>query len=1677
MNKIFNGDNAKSFRLIRPFDSSGQPKKLLTYTKTFDKTVFFPIVTDETQIFVALKNLLGPYGAIKSFYRYYFPKKFVWNSVLYNKPKVIDVIDEKHKKELVSVNLPGFRGVPRNKLMDRRNLILDQTDLMKETFVTNPRLMIRSSVMKYIQEIIPESICYFLFKNKDHVELVDPDAEAIENMKRDIDENSFEIRQISDLYDRYGESKYNEFNTESLKKQLENNDISEENYKEYLYSRTKLTSIGGPIIGIDEFGFDKFVISFPITLKTHKYFSIPYLTGKLNLLRQVLIDPNMVYQLSYIRFIVKLFEAYLNGSQPQDQYAKEMMNKEIAFHFYSERGIGFVINMDELKNSMKWNFNRFVRTFSNRLSLLVMHNLGSVTDKDLDKLEEEEISHNFDVVSNQIDISDTISKANKTLNDDINEAIKNDGILHAKNEGDKISKIATKIKTFIAKDITDDNIKEVSNVFTDKSEAVSDHIIPSKDSPLNTKQEVDLMEKVFKQFANSNNKNKKIVIEDKEDNTPITYIDKELDEVLGETEDTENTIDEEESVDINENLDEIKEREDEEESNPEDKLDDFTKNYGEFQDTDDSSVIDEEELYDEDDEEEYSTIEPDVNSDGLRQLKKQEVVEKTMTPKDKKRIETLKNKYKSIEINGTKVENIIGNAKKIEIESEKTNKVIETKDPKLMEKTTLSNFTKSYIKNNYQADIINSVRSLSVNKEVPMYMTKVDTKDTSDQFNDKITYTFQLEDEFKKKHTLKFDVPKLDDEGFFKMNGNRCYIKKQLIRKPIVKISSDKVYITTELNSYQIMREGIALNKGSEVVRRLFNEYFINNPNIKVEQGNCVEDNKNYLSTLEYDTLSQNYYSVIINPPSSTKKSMYNHYIQIFFSQKRIREIIKVNNLNTGYIDNKFPDNILPIAIDFTSKSIYSIDINNKGSVISTIITLLRDGLKDEKMIEFIKNVKTPKRRMCTKIDIQSKIVPLIIFLNYLFGWERVKSYFKESNINFSSKKIPNNNQLFIKFGDGYLYYNQYPIAGAILLNGLSLVNTEDYRYEDMNNQLLYLNFLEDTFGTKNIAKGWITAKESMLDFKTLQILETLNLPTDLLEIFLYCNDLLTDNYVKSESDVTNYRIRSSEIITDCLYKVLTDQYNTYKKRAGKNLHLSMPQNAVMSKVYQTEIMEYYNCLSPVGEINAYNTTTFKGPGGTKEEKAFTMEKRAFDESYYGTFAISTTDNGNAGIVKRLTTNPKIMNTLGFIGTQDPKDVSITDICNTEEALTPFVNKVDDPSRIAFVSIQNAHVGGILNASLPPVRTGVEKTIQYQVSDTFAKKAKQDGIISDIDEVNKKIFITYKDGTKDVIDYQNNLLKNSDAFNLETYDCFVKIGQKIKSNDLIAADNRFFKRDPITKEIIYTQARSAMVALMEGSYTEDDSSLITQTLSEKLSMNFTKCKSITLKPTDTIISYKKKGEDVHLGDPLLVFDETNTMEISEGLKAKADEFVGLDDSDEDSIADMIHQTPKANLDGNIEDIRVYWTVPIEQMSDSMAKLVKSYITRIKKEITEEEKFTNKPSIKRSYLEISVPNKNRLEGEEIDKKVGGIVIQYFISNNDLMSVGDKISLHSALKSVNSTVVPKALEPYRENGRLDGIFSIISTNARMINSVYISGFCGKILYDFTKSWAKNLLNECK
>jgi hypothetical protein len=1685
MNDILT-EEAKSFKLIRPKMKNGQHKPLITYTKKLMDTLYIGLSRTQEGLLTGLKYLFGPKGASKSFKRYYYPKRFIWSSTLYVKPRVMEKIDDKTKLSVIKKNLPDFNGTAKNKIVDRRNCIVDFTDLIDLVIPDDPTIMMRSNVAAYIEQVWPEILCYILFKNDKHdktkdietsgesyidelgnkvleadaklngnnsdqIQLLDP-AKDFPNVK-DHTIDKYDIQEFIEDDPRLPND-FEEMSDEEWNNLIYLLNTSLEAFEEKLFAKTQVFSLGGTPIGLSEYGFDKYIISIPYTLKSNKFITMPYIQSKIMIPRNIKRNPDLIYQISIIQLLYKVYEAYYNGSS-SNQFVSEMIKYNISFHIYSESGIGFVMNLKEIKNYFKYKPIQVARMMMNRLQMLTLTNTGMINDNDLDALEKDAIKEEVDNYYRKQAEFDEIKddEVSDELKEDLKSVLREDivlkSIINAKKQ-EKIEVIDS-----------ENNTEPKEKVNLSHMMLTSDEISKSKKA-LN---DLDMLEKRF------NKTDVNIISDNKEEASDITLTNSDLDSILNtNSDDGEDVIDnyepeEDENIveEANDETSMSSDLEDQDEKEYDSDIDKFEDMY-QFDETDNIEEITDEE------EPEYVEIKP--SKKGPVKIEKTKTTEVIRTPAEIKRINILKEKYKSIQIDGKKIEDIIGKSKDISITKSVEERNLRTKD-KTVSNFNITDFQKSYINQNYQSDIINAVRSLSINKADPLYMTDAKVEDSSDQFSEKLTYTFTLEDENKKKHNLKFDVPKINENGLVKISGNEKYLKKQLIRKPIVKIGPDKVYVTTEMNSYQVMRTGVLLNKGSEVIRRLFGEYLIDKPNVTVERGNCEEDNADYLTTLEYDILAKNYFFIKIND----EKSKFGEHIEIFFSQKAIRERIEKFSIVTGYENNSIPDNILPVAINYTRHTLISLDMNKNNSINTTIINILNDTLKDPELIEFVKQVKTPKRRICTKIEIQSFTVPLIAFLNYLFTWDKVKEYFPENEIEFSDKQIKNTNKLSIKFYNGYLYYNQYPIRGAIFLNGLTELGCENYNYEDLNNQGMYLNYTQNKFKTRNVVKGWVTAKETMLDLKTLQILEALNLPTDFLEIFLYCNDLLVDNHVLPESDITNYRIRSNEIISECLYKVINEYYTQYKKRIGKKTSMSIPRNAVMAKVYKTEILENYNAISPISEIRGLGLTTFKGPGGTKLDQAFTLGKRAFDPSYFGVFAMSTPDNFNAGVIKELALDCNIVNTLGFIGQTDTKNFNLNQISAISEAITPFCNSVDDPSRISFVSAQNNHVGGMMNSSLPPVRTGVEQMIPYHSSGNFVKKAKQDGVITDVDEIGKKIFITYKDGSKDVIDYNDIMLKNSDAFNKAEYKAFVKVGQKVKKDDVLSADSRFFKVDPITKQLVYTQAINGMFAIMEGSYTEDDSDLISATFADKLRMDFTKRKQISIKAMDTIIEYKEIGDHVELGDPIFVFDESGTFEEEQDDSEDSMYQLLFENLDSETLATMIHQTPKANASGTITDMRVYWTVPINKMSKSVAKFVNKYISKIRKEIQVEEEFSGKPSEKRKLIQMTKTDLgyDMINGQSVDPD-GGIVIEYFISADDTMSSGDKIALNSSLKTVNSMVIEKEVEPYTESGlKLDGIFSLISINARMINSVWYNGFLGDILYKFSKKWAKDFLKD--
>ncbi len=1061
----------------------------------------------------------------------------------------------------------------------------------------------------------------------------------------------------------------------------------------------------------------------------------------------------------------------------------------------------------------------------------------------------------------------------------------------------------------------------------------------------------------------------------------------------------------------------------------------------------------------------------DSNNDYIKQQIIEQAKQTTIpkrTAKEEARLDALKNKYKTIKFDDRTFDEILKDTSALQIDLEK-------KDYDIKDKSfcyaTMKDMTSSYVNKTMAHDMVNIVKSFSEDKTINMHITGFEKHDISDQFNDMELYTFELEGEDKKKHKIKFKFPKVSSDGFMYLNGNKKVLKKQWILKPITKTSPDEVYLVSEYNKVHIFRQGKALSRNSVALKKLLVAVMSDPEKIdtmKISRGDNSSINSSYITTIEYDELAQMIHKIEI----VSKKPN----VVFYMNQKEIR-----NEIELLKIPYDFKLGRLPIGIRGTHEVIDVDPLNSSDSVAAKILSYINEYGAFSDFDNFMKTVTVPKRKMYTMIEIQSRKVPLIVFLSSLYTFEDIleKSQIDHFVID-KGEPFPENKDItqysMLRFRDKILYYNQYPIENALLLNGLAYLDIDNIDYAELNDIGVYLDYIFTKFKVRSLYKGWTAFHEMFLTPIAKEVLRDLGQPTDFLEVFLYANSLLADNSFLPPNDARNYRIRDFEMLNSYLYSAISKAYVDYKQKGKQRFAFTIPEDEVIKNLNKSLVLENYDTTNPLNELMSKSTITYKGPQGVNSDRAFKLDRRGQTRSVVGTVGISNPENGTVGIVRQLTVNPRVTSTRGYLDCpvtdEDVNSLPASSLLTPTEAALPYITK-DDPKRIGFASAQTKHVIPAADFDFPVVGTGFEKTVIDRIGDSFGYKAKKNGVISGIDETNKFIVIKYADGTSERVDYGDRFVRNSDFFLPNNLELNVKVGDKVKKGDIVTYNKDFFKKH--MGQLAFTQGTISRVAILEGEMTEEDSSCISQSLSKRLAHSVIKRKQIVLGAMSNIVKSVEEGDFVRYGDPLLIYEDQKDSDADMSLL----ELLGT--ADDSMLNKLTRHKGEANYTGHITEIKVYWSCDPEQMSESARAFVKKYIAKVKKQILFEEKSSGVVSSRRSEIEVSEPSGagNSINGAMMPKD-GGILVEYYIKHEANKRGGDKITVNSSLKSVITQVVDDDLMARRcganpKRDMIDVIFSLISVDNRMVTSIWHTGYLQKLLIEYPKRIAEEFLKE--
>lgn len=1058
-----------------------------------------------------------------------------------------------------------------------------------------------------------------------------------------------------------------------------------------------------------------------------------------------------------------------------------------------------------------------------------------------------------------------------------------------------------------------------------------------------------------------------------------------------------------------------------------------------------------------------------ANTEILKEVAKEKKSVAMKSSASSKRDEMLREKQLTLDVQGKTLGDILSiPTDDVEIEVNDISESVDTINKNVTE-VRYPNINKDYVEKVMKKDILSAVTCLSDKENIQIYVRNIKVEDSSDINNYKDTYTIDLEDSLRVRHRLVFDVPKFIDNRFLWIGGNKKYINNQQLMLPVVKVSGDTVQLVSNYNKLFVYRYGTKVSSLNEKLKKALNSP-ING--IRVVNGKYDKENTKYLTIIDYDDLSCNFKEITIGD------------IKFYFNQSEIRQIFldSVPKTKIDEYEKLVDSKILPVGkgnknvfyyVNFDTNTVYQTNFNNSIDTKMSLIDFMLS--KSPKLKDEISKQSTGKKYMYTRVKIMNKYVPTILLLAYKNGLSNILNQIKAEYYFSDTRPRIALNESVVEFNDGYLVFSNVPFKNSLLLNGLLEIPTKNYSFDDFSDVLTYQDIFESIYGRRNIANAFSNFFDNFVDPITLEVLQKLSLPTDLTGLVIYANELLVDNQFRTELDIRSFRFRSAELIPARLYKLIASSYEQYKATANHRnpRKISIRKDALIKDILAQTIVEDYSELNPIVEMQKLHGATKKGPSGCNLEEAYTKVQRSFHKSMTGVYTISSSPDGNVGIQRVLTMEPPITDVRGFIDNKamDNRVDEYNDVnlFGPAEMLTTGGAQRDDAMRTAMSTKQSTHLTPVSKASPSLITNGAEKTIQYHLSKDWSFIAKDDGKVVELNEDTGLMIVEYKNGESDAISINSRIAKNgAGGFYLSkkmipNY----KKGDTFKKNDILAQDRDFFTNSEHFGNQ-FNIGTLEKIALLSSAATFEDSSYVTKQVSRDMASEIVMQKQVVLGPNTNVDYMVKIGDTVQSGDELIRFEQSFDEDSLNVLLSNVGE-----DMKEDIMMNNKEKV-KTKYSGVIEDIKVYSSVSLNDLSPSLRKVVNKHYNRIKdrRKLLEKYDKSNNPLVKCNMLfnenteTVKTTNDGKFKGVALND---GVLIEFYIKIHDELGAGDKIVFFSALKTIITNVIPEGQEAYtafRPDEKIGAVLSCNSIIARGIVSCQYMMMGNKLLIELSR-----------
>lgn len=937
---------------------------------------------------------------------------------------------------------------------------------------------------------------------------------------------------------------------------------------------------------------------------------------------------------------------------------------------------------------------------------------------------------------------------------------------------------------------------------------------------------------------------------------------------------------------------------------------------------------------------------------------------------------------------------------------------------KSMLKSSLMMFDKKYAKEVMQRDMAALASSL---QRAGIVVRNYDVEEVEDITGSHYVYRINIKPIEGSASTLVMKMPKVDDEGNFKINGVNYRTRKQRGDMPIRKISPSKVALTSyygkifterserRVNDYgkwlrnHVMAAG--LDAGNEVITNV----------VPGRAHNPAEKTPRLFSTI-----AMGFRSFDLKIAGSVYHC---DFTQVSRSRNAgaLRGAVKFATGDEGtlYIDGD--NNIYRHSTDGTIAPMPSFEealgINpNKAPV------------------EF------------AELKVFGKMIPVGVVLGYLLGFENVLKLANPT----SMREVPVGKRLNLEadewamaFDDKSLVFSRKDQLATMLLAGWRDFDQTTTRFpmEEFNNKDVYFNLFEEKKLGVRYIRELDLLEQMFIDPITRDILVEMKEPTVFTKLLVRAAELICTDDHPDEQDTSLTRIKSYERFVGAAYSELVRSIRIHNGRPGKQRYgVELNPYAVWIAIQQDPAKDQVSEINPVQNLKESEAVTYSGTGG-RGSRSMVKSTRLYHRNDMGVISESTVDSSDVAINIFTSANPKFNSLRGTADRFDMQNDGPTSLMSTSSLLSPGATR-DDPKRVNFIGIQNRHVVACEGYRQALLRTGYEQVIPHRVGDMFAVTAKQPGKV--VHFTKDGMIVEYADGTRQGITLGRRYGNASGLTIPHTIVTDMVMGQSFEVGEPLAYNKGFFERDALNpKQIIWKSAMLAKTVLFESPDTLEDSCAISQRLSERMVTEQTKIKDIIVNFDQEIHKMVQEGQAVEPESILCI--------IEDALSARA----GLLDEDAlDTLRVLSANTPQAKLRGRVERIEVYYNGELEDMSDSLRALA---------EASDKSMAARNTSIGRKAFTGSVGDEFRVGTDPL--LLDTACIRVYMTSRVNAGVGDKGVFCNQLKTVIGRKFNNNVRT--ESGvEIDAIFGAKSVADRIVTSPDLIGTTTTLLLVATK-----------